>query len=108
MNLRNELKTLISNNPALNRSNTPDHVLAEYLFNALESFHNAALERDKYTKNPSEVSLEENLYGVQLKPVTQPTEGLKAEPNMPIPAKVGNTTTSTGWSNPFAGTSWGV
>lgn len=107
MNLRNELKTLISNNPTLNRSNTPDYVLVEYLFNALESFHNAVLERDKYTKNPSEVSLEENLYGVQLKPVTSPTEGLKSEPNMPIPAKVGSATTS-GWSNPFGGTSWGV
>jgi hypothetical protein len=107
MNLRNELKTLISNNPASNRSNSPDHVLAEYLFNALESFHDAVLERDKYTKNPSEVSLEENLYGVQLKSVNPPTEGPKTESNMPIPAKVGNTTT-TGWSNPFAGTSWGA
>jgi hypothetical protein len=107
MNLRNEFKTLISNNPALNRSNTPDHVLVEYLFNALESFHDAVLERDKYTKNPKEISLEENLYGVQLKSVNPPTEGLKPEPNMPIPAKVGNTTT-TGWSNPFAGTSWGA
>jgi hypothetical protein len=107
MNLRNELKTLISNNPSLNRSNTPDHVLAEYLFNALESFHNSVLERDKYTKDPSNVSLEDNLYNVQLKSENPPTENLKTESNMPIPAKVGNTTT-TGWSNPFAGTSWGA
>lgn len=107
MDFRTELKNLINRYPALNRSNSPDHILVEYLTGALESFHNSVSERDKYVKNPSEVSLEENLYGVQLKTTVPPTEGLKAEPNMPIPAKVGNTTTS-GWANPFAGTSWGV
>ena len=107
MDFKTELKNLINRYPSLNRSNSPDHILVEYLIGSLESFHNSVLERDKYIQTPSEVSLKENLYGVQLKSAVLPTEGLKAEPNMPIPAKVGQTTTS-GWSNPFAGTSWGV
>jgi hypothetical protein len=47
----------------------------------------------------SQINNKENPFGVELQ---QPN------PNpQPIAANVGNTTT-TGWSNPFGGTSWGV
>lgn len=107
MDFKTELTNLINRYPSLNRSNSPDHILVEYLIGSLESFHNSVLERDKYIQTPSEVSLKENLYGVNLQPVNPIPENIIPEPNRPIPAKVGQTTTS-GWSNPFAGTSWGA
>jgi hypothetical protein len=103
MDFRTELKGLLNRFSIDSKNNTADYILAEYLNNCLDAYNKAVAEREKYTKNPSEISLEENLYGVQLKPPIEP----KPEPNKPIPAPVGNNIT-TGWSNPFAGTSWGA
>lgn len=108
MDFKADLKNLINRYPSLNRSNSPDHILVEYLIGSLESFHNSVLERDKYIQTPSEVSLKENLYGTDLKTVSPVTENIVPEINKPIPANVGKTATTSGWSNPFAGTSWGA
>lgn len=103
MDFRTELTSLLNRFSIENKSNTADYILSEYIIDCLQAYDKAVLQRDKHAKTPSDISLEENLYGVHLKP---PTE-VGLEPNKPIPAKVGNTTTS-GWANPFAGTSWGV
>lgn len=106
MDFRTELTTLLNRFSIENKSNTADYILSEYIIDCLQAYDKAVLQRDKHSI-PTENTLQENPYGVQLKSVVPPTEGLKTEPNGPIPAKVGNTTTS-GWTNPFAGTSWGV
>lgn len=44
---------------------------------------------------------------INLETLVTPTEGIKSEPTGPRPAPLNNPIT-TGWSNPFAGTSWGA
>lgn len=70
-----------------------DSVLANYIDNCLKEYE---------AKNFKQEELLENPFGVGLQPpVVNPSL------NQPIPANIGNKTTS-GWSNPFGGTSWGV
>ena len=69
-----------------------DSVLANYIDNCLKEYE---------AKNSKQEVLE-NPFGVNLQPpVANPPS------NQPIPANIGNKTTS-GWSNPFGGTSWGI
>lgn len=113
MDFRTELTSLLNKFSIENNSNTADYILSEYLINCLQAYDKAVLQidkhttavlqRDKHTTVPFGTTPKENPYGVDFKP---PTE-IKLEVNKPIPAKVGNTTT-TGWSNPFCGTSWGA
>lgn len=79
MEFRQKLETLLNKNK--------DSDLASYISNCL-------IEYDK--KNQTK----ENPFGVDLNQMPQPNNG-------PIPANIGNNIT-TGWGNPFGGTSWGV
>jgi len=45
-----------------------------------------------------------NPFGVDL----QPPHAVVQSSQQPIGAPIGNNPTTTGWSNPFAGTSWGA
>jgi hypothetical protein len=81
---RKELQKLISNNE--------DSVLANYIDDCLKKY-----DHDEYMKKT------ENPYGLDLNKGPE----LKHNIPQPIPANIGNTTTS-GWSNPFGGTSWGA
>jgi len=75
---KNELQILLNNNEKSS--------LATYIKKCLSDYD-------------SNANNKENPFGVELQ---QPNLNPK-----PIAANVGNTTT-TGWSNPFGGTSWGV
>ena len=87
---RKELESLISN--------YEDSLLASYISNALKEYDHA-----EYAK---QLQPKENPFGVDLNKVPE-AKPITPQPPQPIPANVGNTTTQ-GWSNPFAGTSWGV
>lgn len=78
MEFRKKLENLLSKN-----SNDP---LASYILECLATHDRCHIKQ-------------ENPFGVELNKMP--------EPSGPIPANVGNKTT-TGWSNPFGGTSWGV
>lgn len=82
-----ELEKLIAKNE--------DSILAKYIDNCLKEYDHA-----------NYMSQAENPFGVDLTkmPEIAPTT---PQPPQAIPANVGNNVTS-GWSNPFAGTSWGV
>lgn len=69
-----------------------DSVLANYIDNCLKDYE---------LKNSKQEEVLENPFGVNLQPP------VVNAPPQPIPANIGNKTTS-GWSNPFGGTSWGV
>jgi hypothetical protein len=55
---------------------------------------------------PEETKNVENPFGVDLTKVPE-VKPNTPQPPQAIPANIGNVTTQ-GWSNPFAGTSWGV
>lgn len=48
MDLREKIKEAINISSAENGSNTPDHILAEYLLNALDAFDQATKMRDNW------------------------------------------------------------
>ena len=81
---RKELEKLIAKHE--------DSELVSHIANSLKEYDHA-----QYMKQSQPP---ENPYGVDLNKMPQVN-------NQPIPVNVGNTTTS-GWSNPFGGTSWGV
>ena len=56
----------------------------------------------QYDQSYNESQLE-NPFGVDLSKMPEPIN----QAPQPIPANIGNNVT-TGWSNPFGGTSWGV
>ena len=80
MDFRKKLENLLQKNE--------DSPLALYVKQCLETYDRSN-------------SSQENPYGVTLQKTPEP------EQSGPIAAKMGNNTTS-GWSNPFGGTSWGV
>lgn len=87
---REELEKLISKHE--------DSVLAHYIENTLKVYdHSEFIKRSHPELNP---------FGVDLTKLPE-TKNETPQPPQAIPANVGNTTTS-GWSNPFGGTSWGV
>jgi hypothetical protein len=76
---RQKLENLLNKNS--------DSQLASYINTCL-------IEYDKKNQTP------QNPFGIDLNKTPNPA-------NQPIPANIGNNI-STGWSNPFGGTSWGV
>jgi len=84
---RKELEKLITNHK--------DSVLAKHIDHCLKEYDHA--EQTKSAENP---------FGVDLSKVPE-VKPNTPQPPQAIPANVGNVTTQ-GWSNPFAGTSWGV
>lgn len=84
---RTELEKLIAKHE--------DSILAKYIDNCLKEYDHA-----NYMSQP------ENPFGVDLAkmPEVKPST---PQPPQAIPANIGNNVT-TGWSNPFGGTSWGV
>jgi hypothetical protein len=66
-------------------NNNENSLLASYIKKCLNDYD-------------SQINNKENPFGVELQ---QPN-------NQQIAANVGNSKTTTGWSNPFGGTSWGV
>lgn len=82
-----ELENLISKHE--------DSILAKYIHNCLKEYDHV-----------NYMSQAENPFGVDLSKLPEVTQNTP-QPPQAIPANVGNNV-STGWSNPFAGTSWGV
>jgi hypothetical protein len=48
MNLHQDLAAVLNKHSAENESNTPDFILADYLFNCLAAFDRAMAEREKW------------------------------------------------------------
>jgi hypothetical protein len=105
MSFRTELTELINHHSVENRSNTPDFILANYLIDCIRAYDRAVSACTDYVENTPKVAAEQkqNPFGVEM----QPPNVNPVTPSEPIPAPVGNKVTS-GWSNPFGGTSWGV
>lgn len=84
---KTELEKLISKHE--------DSILAKYINDRLNEYDHA-----------NHIGQAENPFGVDLTkmPEVKPST---PQPPQAIPANVGNNVT-TGWSNPFGGTSWGV
>lgn len=82
-----ELKKLIAKHE--------DSILAKYINDCLNDYD-----------NNNHTIQSENPFGVDLSKMPEVLPNT-SQPPQAIPANVGNTVT-TGWSNPFAGTSWGV
>ncbi len=78
---RKKLETLLEKNS--------ENPLSSYIKDCINTY-DIKNSQEKETVNP---------FGVDLNKMPNASE--------PIPANIGNTTT-TGWSNPFGGTSWGV
>lgn len=54
-NLEEEMKSLLNQYSVENESNTPDYVLARYLFESLDAFNKAVRTRELfYGRNPSD------------------------------------------------------
>ena len=68
-----------------------DSLLAAYIAKCLKDFENQSTEQ----ANP---------FGIEI----QPPEVAVQQPQKSNAAPVGNNPTTSGWSNPFAGTSWGA
>jgi len=107
MEFKKELTDLINKFSLDNKCNTPDYILCDYIVNCIETFYTTIDKRDSYSKMKESHFVEnvenKNLFGVPLQKIA---ENQPQKPT-PIPAEVGQKTTS-GWSNPFGGTSWGV
>lgn len=89
-NFKEELLSLISK--------YDDSILAKYINDCLKAYEHS---------NPmSQAQPKENPFGVDLNKIPE-VKNDTPQPQQPIPANFGNKTT-TGWSNPFGGTSWGV
>lgn len=86
-NFREELNNLLSK--------YEDSILASYIGNCLKEY-------EQNNQNQGE-----NPFGVDLTKMPEIIPNNPPQPPQPIPANVGNKVT-TGWSNPFGGTSWGV
>lgn len=71
-----------------------DSLLAKYIEHCLNKYN-----KDNYLSN----SNQENPFGVDVNKMPE----LKTSTPQPIPAPIGNKT-SSGWNNPFGGTSWGL
>jgi hypothetical protein len=84
---REELETLLSQ--------YNDSILASYIGNCLREY------------DQNNVQQSENPFGVDLTKMPEVLPNNPPQPPQPIPANVGNNV-STGWSNPFGGTSWGT
>jgi hypothetical protein len=91
-NFKEELLALISE--------CEDSILAKYIDECLKKY-----EHENYTSQLSKPST--NHFGVDLNKVPEVKTETPQTPQ-PIPANVGNNKVTTGWSNPFGGTSWGA
>lgn len=74
-----------------------DSILANYIGNCLKEYDHSNYMSQAQGENP---------FGVDLNKMPE-TKQNTPQPPQAIPANVGNNV-STGWSNPFGGTSWGV
>ena len=105
MDARTELIDWLNRHEMNTRSNTQDYILAEYIIDCIRAYDKAAVKRDETKSSESSAPQTpqiEDPFGVgMLPPVSNSIQ------NKPIPAEVGNKVT-TGWSNPFGGTSWGA
>lgn len=72
-----------------------DSILASYIKNCLKDY------------DQNNITQTENPFGVDLTKMPEVLPNNPPQPPQPIPANVGNNV-SRGWSNPFAGTSWGA
>lgn len=72
-----------------------DSILASYIGNCLREY------------DQNNIQQVENPFSVDLTKMPDVLPNNPQQPPQPIPANVGNNV-STGWSNPFGGTSWGV
>ena len=108
MEFKKELTDLINKFSLDSKCNTPDYILCDYIVNCIENYYNTIQKKDEYSKI-KETQLQDkendNLFGVPLQKITDNNSNQQP---VPIPANVGNKTTTSGWSNPFGGTSWGV
>lgn len=104
MDFRTELTELVNRYSVDNRSHTPDFILANYLIDCIRAYDRAVSACTDYMENSPKLTAEQkqNPFGVEMQP-----PNVNPAPSGPIPAAVGNKVTS-GWSNPFGGTSWGV
>jgi hypothetical protein len=106
MEFKKELTDLINKFSLDNKCNTPDYILCDYILNCIENYYNTTRKKDEYSKiKDTQLQNKENnnLFGVPL----QKIEENQPQKPSPIPAEMGQKIT-TGWSNPFGGTSWGV
>ncbi len=91
---RKELEKLVSKHE--------DSILAKYINECLKAY-----DLNNFINKPP---TGEELFGVDLQKLPEKEKNLPAQTinkNQPIPAPIGNNT-SSGWRNPFGGTSWGM
>lgn len=106
MEFKKELTDLINKFSLDDKCNTPDYILCDYIIGCIENFYTTVDKRDSYSKMKEthfENNENSNLFGVPLQKISENN----IQSPSPIPAPIGNNT-SSGWRNPFGGTSWGM